>query len=1796
MQQKFFYVVVLFFWLSLPNAAAVCSYSGGNWVIESEESCLIKNEQITLNGNLTINGNLSFYNVTIVVQPQGGIFINTGGNFIVNTSNITSENTSYVFPWVVETNSTFILVDSIITNAGTEKGLEIWADNSVIKNNKIYLFPTAQGQFAIVLRGNNITIKNNYFNISGNSGGNDGAISVYYSDWNTIEDNTIYTYESINIRAGIKLKYANNNKILNNKINQTTSSKNAWAVWMEYSSGNIFRNTSPYTRGRGSLSYWLRAGINDNDIDDSNLADGKPYIFINSSTVFENRSGLGAIGIYADNVVLKNLEISPFYEERIMPYWVKNITIFNITATSGRVVLALEGTSNFTADKIKIHQIHLSRQSKDSSISNVVLLIPKTETYDASISTYSGPMRNINITNITIYNNYSSSIINLANAELRIQNMYVDRMGASNTVIQLSNANLTLINATYDDAVLISTSSNLYRYWYLDVYARDASGQPVAGVNVTAYDAFGNLAFSALTDASGYIPRQTLLAYNQTSSGKIYHYPYTITAQMQGYNFGSRRVNLTGNTLVEFAPANETWTLSFIARDANSPYSGGNFSIWLDDQKIYEYNIGAEGHWGYVEFDLSSYNPEGKVLKLRINGIKASGSSDRFGVVLTNLTLTKNGKHVLFTPWTFYTNCTTNLCSGHAYTDDWLEFTVEGPPQYVSEWRSSPISSNASELVVKPSHINLSKRVYEISDGDSVEFNITVFNLGYRDEANATLLLRIGNETLSESSPIPAGSNRTFAFAYTFNFSRFSGNLIPVNITAIPSNPSLEGKKSNNGVAFYVVKHRPYLLFRYWNETMLHHYNSTEPYKSWMDSFIQTIENYPSRYINYDFCDSGSSEQTKAVKLAKMALYYWITGNKSYANKTMQGLACIGSWSDGFLNRSMEGNVTPGSGDAYNQNYGISTTSAQNNGHAVVFYSIAYDLLHNYISSYDQNHSSAYLRTIRDRLMRMTSDMYLLMKEHHDYDVTSDRSFDFGDYLIHRFPVVAGAGVGALALPDCIECAFVDDRGTHAMVQEPLEDLVVESKSGALLPALEQELSSGIRQDAAYILYYEEPGTLSLFFGLYNSAFNTHLEEKYKLVWQYLINNMILPTLPSGWWDNRGGSTYKQTLMHPCILERYLSGFARGLANRYCRDVVVNSDDTYTYQTSYPASFLMGSYAWLAMLNYNHSFTYSFDEPSVLDVEHEIFVFRSNLSFEDRNALYMFVKLRNDSQISGYGMSVPDALAYNLYAKGAYLIPHHAAIRLGFDWYRQDEEIVGTTTFYFNESGYGFVTQAPPAPKSSRDFNVSDPPYIVSAFTSDDIDFLHGHREIKRFYDGSTARDLSNPVNWDRYILFPNNEYFVVIDRMSSNASRVYKLIIPLGTTERVNASAAYVNQTRANGTFYINGVLREWWDEAAKTNINISVENVSRLVWATWSEGDGGSPSTPNKLDTYASYPVNLTLWFMPSLNIEIGAHRFHWGYFTKKWAHWITPHVVAGQDSPAPNQKFITLLYPSKSGETLPVVGGKEIGDGDDYAAVLRNADGTDLISISDGENVTYENVSTDAEVAFSRVNKFGEIEYILLENFTFFKYKDEYVLRSSNRTGFLYFSKNHVNMSITIISAGNVTLTLAVAPGYEYSITREGAIYNGWGYVDSKHLWIAVPSGKWSFEIRGAPAGELTITLLSPAQRNYSTANISISGYVNYPAQVNYSLNAGENVTLCEGCTAFAGSVLAKPGDNTLVVYANNGTAIAEAQVSFSVVGMSDHDLLVYIDRWARREVGDAELLQAIETWARGYVKTP
>jgi len=256
------------------------------------------------------------------------------------------------------------------------------------------------------------------------------------------------------------------------------------------------------------------------------------------------------------------------------------------------------------------------------------------------------------------------------------------------------------------------------------------------------------------------------------------------------------------------------------------------------------------------------------------------------------------------------------------------------------------------------------------------------------------------------------------------------------------------------------------------------------------------------------------------------------------------------------------------------------------------------------------------------------------------------------------------------------------------------------------------------------------------------------------------------------------------------------------------------------------------------------------------------------------------------------------------------------------------------------------------------------------------------------------SQDLSSPVNYNRIVLFPDSEYFIIIDRMEGTESWVYSNIfrptsLNIIPTVDKNKDGEYAESEvgHVNGSLTVGTTPVDWQALSFKKETDTGI-TTNTLEWTT--------------VNPYGKY-VKLNIISEPASDIKV----------TKLVGR------IAGYDAPSEvfspvvwftppasqNLYRITALlsrYPdeeSKSGENIAVQ-----GTGNALKIHLSGHD--DIIYTGSGIS-SFDQFSTNADVAFIR--RQGENTEVTIIDGSFLKYQGVDWINLSKKADFVTVKKN-------------------------------------------------------------------------------------------------------------------------------------------------------------------------------------------
>lgn len=1064
------------------------------------------------------------------------------------------------------------------------------------------------------------------------------------------------------------------------------------------------------------------------------------------------------------------------------------------------------------------------------------------------------------------------------------------------------------------------------------------------------------------------------------------------------------------------ASVNAEWSLRFTARDVMGGLTNyykdyGDLAVLADDSLVELYDLlSGDYQYGNQIIDLTPYiSGEGSRVTLMLNGTLS-------GVLLYDVEILHDGKPVRATPWTVTKSDEKARAWNHSDTRLVMMLGKDLTGYNFVKFTTQPLI-DSPELVINQSDLKFTKTIYEISDGDNIGINATVHNVGGRAEEKAFVKLYIDDVYVARSDDfrVGEGSAETASFRIAVDYK--GKKFVKIEAKVMPSNPLIEGREDNNAAVKYIIR-RPSMYFTDIEDTPIKKYWGQQPYASWYLSLQSGLSTcYALNYSRKDI-----PETQKAQCLEKMALYYQITGDTSYANKTRWGLTHIGDGAWTWADRSMDGSAKKGSlKDGVDENYGLDDVSGRVWGQVLLQNALAYDWIHEYSAEYDRLYGTNSTQQIRDRIAHLATDTYLLLKEIYSYgDYGSGVSaFTFGDYGTHRLALEGPFGVAALAILD-YEGEFEDlDGSPHEWIQFVEKDLAVESQTGARLSQLDQHMSGeGLFEEGGGYRDYYEP-SLSYFIVLYEDVLGVNMAEKYRIV-NGTMKDIPLMMSPPGRYPNycvSYASVWPNVINSLLLYDR--GSPMRELINYYV-DYSIIPNKGYRRQGDDWG-------AYYSMLVYDKNEPHSPPrEPSFLSENGSYNILRSGW---DRNALYAFLKAPNEPTMSGHAPMEYHQLSFDLWADGAYLVVDGGDERF-LDQYAFGDTTYGHSTWLFYEDGSERWIKRDT--KGQYGDTCDNPSYITSRFTSDVLDYVRGDMSVSRWIFRDSSGKVTNPFNVTRSLFLVEDDYLFVVDSLESNASNRYSMLIPLGSAAGYSGDPQDYFDNWVLGNLSLDGRETPWFDYSIKRPVNSRTPGVGEIVWSTVSE--------TNNIDRDA-FPVDLHVFLNPASEVVVNVSGMHYGDYGANY-EWAFPYARVNQEGSG--IRYVTVYYPVKSGGVVPRFSRIPVegGDGNDYAAKLASADTEDIILASDNDVVRAEGVFSDASVSFTR-SVGGEPDYVFIADGTELGVDNETVLSSSKPvTGLIRFGLD----SLTAKISAHGDVTLKVKTGFHPFMAVKNVSYSG------------------------------------------------------------------------------------------------------------------------------------------------------
>jgi hypothetical protein len=345
-------------------------------------------------------------------------------------------------------------------------------------------------------------------------------------------------------------------------------------------------------------------------------------------------------------------------------------------------------------------------------------------------------------------------------------------------------------------------------------------------------------------------------------------------------------------------------------------------------------------------------------------------------------------------------------------------------------------------------------------------------------------------------------------------------------------------------------------------------------------------------------------------------------------------------------------------------------------------------------------------------------------------------------------------------------------------------------------------------------------------------------------------------------------------------------------------------------------------------------------------------------------------------------------------------------------------------------------------------FQILTPSYIKSIAQVPWLDMIDVDSTISSVVGSSfgSNQPLSSPISYERAVLYPEKDYFIVIDRMEGAEAWGYRDIFRPSSLSITPTSGSNIGHV--NGNLYIDDWPYDWQSLDYKKETSTGVTTNS-IRWGT---------TNPYGKD------VELELYTVPSSQVLVTKYvgRIA-GYGSGSEVY--CP-VVSFRTAPSNAVYRATVLLSRYSAEgartpsVIPVTG---------TGNALKVASPTyqDYVYTGSGTS-TFASFATNANTAYVRTTN-KPIEYTLIDG-SMLEYLGKPLVVSTVGMNYITMKQDGDNMSFEVDSGSPADIMIYPPDtAGNYHVTMDGKPYAGWAFVNnSTGIKVSVEGGKHEFEI--------------------------------------------------------------------------------------------------------------------------------
>jgi hypothetical protein len=743
----------------------------------------------------------------------------------------------------------------------------------------------------------------------------------------------------------------------------------------------------------------------------------------------------------------------------------------------------------------------------------------------------------------------------------------------------------------------------------------------------------------------------------------------------------------------------------------------------------------------------------------------------------------------------------------------------------------------------------------------------------------------------------------------------------------------------------------PSLLFDNIKDTPGYKYSTVEPWKSYQNQILRSADTS----LGYNFSGSlGVHDRImyRGSYAQDLGLAYQITKNPKYAKKAQEALI--------------------------NLDKGTVSYKVDKSG-AIASYSLAYDFIQPTLDPATDT-------LIRDKLATLTDSGYRDLNE----NGTKKNYVSFADYHGQAYPNmgIAGAALADYTNPNNLPLSSTPEDWHKVGTDYLFIDDKLHSYGRSLFSFGFDEIS-GKHLNGAYKSYVLDD--FMVWLQVYNHFYHENPFEKYPAA-KRAFTSELWESLPNGYSNNYVTLGNTKWTYHRDIVN-LLDDNEKASALNY--DESLEKSKILPYTRS-----LAGASATILYCVYENYTAIPRSYPSTtshLDINAIYQVFRGSWKPDtDWLSIITWNYLSNSNR----DMAHNDQASIEYYSRGDLLLADAGedkyVLNTNYGAYEIHHNTIAienprnpfTIAFWSNSSARGMY-------KGDTSQGQVTPVIIQSVLQAPWMEFLSLDTKINQVIGSGfgNSQALSSPVYYKRAVLFPDSEYFIIIDRMEGAEPWIYRTIfrptsLRITPTVDKNKDKVYAASEvgQVNGSLTIGSTPFNWQVLPFKTETDTGI-TTDTVKWIT--------------VNPFGK-TVELNLISEPASDIKVTKLVGRIGGYDA--ASEVFSPVVWFTSPASPNMYRITALlsrYPDEEAKT----GEKILVQGTGNALKIHSSGNDDLIYTGSGTS-TFDQFSTDAEVAF--VRQHAENTEVTLLDGSYLKYQDKYWINMSKKADYVTVKK--------------------------------------------------------------------------------------------------------------------------------------------------------------------------------------------